>query len=292
MANHCEVIVADNGSTDDSAAVARDKGATVLSLPGLRLGALRNQAAAAASGELLAFVDADHEIVSTWIQVAQEVMRDEQIGAAGADCYPPDSPTWVQRTYDLLRRHSGTQHEVHWLGSGNMVVRKSLFDRTGGFDESLNTCEDVDLCRKLRSVGARMISDPRLRNIHYGDPETLRNVFLGELWRGVDNVRVSLRPPQSLRSLISAALPVVELLMVAIVLVGLLTLTKWGAAVAALAAAFLLAIVAARTTAMLKGGRGVPVHQALSVAAAYEAGRALALVSRAQYGRRRKGAVA
>lgn len=50
-----EIVVADNGSTDDSADVARGAGAIVLALPGLRLGDLRNRAAAAARGDVLAF---------------------------------------------------------------------------------------------------------------------------------------------------------------------------------------------------------------------------------------------
>jgi glycosyltransferase involved in cell wall biosynthesis len=52
-----EILVADNGSTDDSAAVATRSGARVLHLPNLRVSELRNQATSATTSDLFAFVD-------------------------------------------------------------------------------------------------------------------------------------------------------------------------------------------------------------------------------------------
>ena len=49
-----EVVVADNGSADDSASVARRAGATVLDLPGLRVAQVRNRAAQATQGDVIA----------------------------------------------------------------------------------------------------------------------------------------------------------------------------------------------------------------------------------------------
>src|SRR5262245_1380949 len=201
-----EIVVIDNGSTDDSAQVARSFGARVVSLPGVRLGALRNRGVAESRGEILAFVDADHEIVPGWIAAAVDVLADPGVSAVGAACRPPQPGTWVQQLYDRLRRHPPGQRPVDWLGSGNMAVRRSSFQTVEGFDTRLETCEDVDLCRKLRARGDVLIADERLYNVHYGDPRTLANVFFGELWRGRDNVRVSLRPPRSIRNMASAAM--------------------------------------------------------------------------------------
>src|SRR5688572_10749386 len=61
-----EIIVAANGSRDGSVDVAGAAGARVLSLPGLRGSELRNRGAGVAAGELLAFVDADHEVGQAW----------------------------------------------------------------------------------------------------------------------------------------------------------------------------------------------------------------------------------
>lgn len=64
----CELIVVDNGSTDEGPHIARQFGATVLVLPGLLIGALRNRGTAIATGEWLAFIDADIEMPEDWLK--------------------------------------------------------------------------------------------------------------------------------------------------------------------------------------------------------------------------------
>ena len=99
-----EVIVVDNGSEDDSARVAREGRATVMSVRQGRVAELRNKGAAAARGEILAFVDADHEIGAGWIRAAATALSsDDRVVAAGALCDVPRDANWVQRQYDLLR---------------------------------------------------------------------------------------------------------------------------------------------------------------------------------------------
>ncbi len=286
-----ELIVADNGSTDDSVAVARTEGATVLVVPGVGLSELRNRAVAIARGQVLAFVDADHEIAPDWVPSAVSALSDESVAAVGAPCRPPSPPTWVQRWYDELRRHPDGQQVVEWLGSGNMAVRQSAFEAVGGFDTLLNTCEDVDLCRKLRSNGYTLLADSRLHNVHHGDPRTLRHVFFGELWRGRDNVRVSLRPPRYWRTLVSAAIPVFNLLAFATMVGGVLSVSRPGVALATLAGLCVLLVVALRASAMVTGGASSRDWlRAVAVAAAYESGRALALTARFDHSHRRSGA--
>jgi GT2 family glycosyltransferase len=287
-----EIVVADNGSTDTSATVARSHHATVLSLPGIRLGALRNRAAAAAKGQILAFVDADHEIVPGWIGAAVEALDGASVAAAGAACVPPEPGTWVQRLYDRLRSHPVQAQPVDWLGSGNMAVQQAAFTAVNGFDESLETCEDVDLCRKIRAQGLTIVADPRLRNTHFGDPQTLRHVFFGEMWRGRDNIRVSLRSPRTWRSLISAAIPVAVLASLVVAVVGLLSVTAIGAGVAAVAMAMVLLLISARATRMAAGGPLRELPGAFVVDGAYELGRAFAMSGLSAYRSRRREASA
>jgi hypothetical protein len=287
-----DIVVADSGSTDESAAVARAAGAQVILCPGARIGEQRNRGAAQTSGAILAFVDADHEIAPTWVATAVAILTDPEVTAAGAPYSPPRAANWVQRAYDGLRRHPVRPEVVEWLASGNLAVRRSSFVAAGGFDESLETCEDVDLSRKLRATGGRLVADERLASVHHGDPGTLGSVFLGELWRGRDNLRVSLRPPVSARTLVSAAIPVATLGTIVAGLAGAcVSGTTWGRDVAALAAVGLIAIVAARAV-RIRRGADTGGFAALAVAAAYELGRACAIAGRSAYSRRRPSAAA
>lgn len=289
-ADRVEIIVADNGSHDDSAAVATQAGARVVSLPGLLVSELRNRAAEYATGEILAFVDADHEIAPEWLACAAATFSDPTIAAVGALCEAPKDGTWVQRTYDLLRRRSVGLRDVDWLGSGNMAVRRSHFAAVGGFDTGLHTCEDVDLCRRLRQVGLRIVQDTRLRNVHFGDPSTLRDLFRGELWRGRDNLRVSFRGPMTLSELPSALLPIAELGLLSIAIAGI-ALGPKRLIVSGLALGVILLTAAARAAKMVYGhGRRSPLvyGQAFAVAATYDLARAIALIRPHGYQTRRR----
>jgi Glycosyl transferase family 2 len=284
-----ELVVADNGSTDQTAAVAAAAGATVLSLPGLRVSAVRNQAARLAQAPLLAFIDADHVLGRDWFTVARRLLAEPRIAAIGAEYEAPRDGTWVQRAYDRLRqRRSGTA-DVTWLPSGNLAIRADVFKEIGGFDETLETCEDVDLCRRLTVAAGRLVADEALASVHYGDPRTLGAVFTGEMWRGRDNLRVTFRPPMNLRSTLSALQPLVTVALLVVAM--LLMLVDWRHApqFALAAGAFLLLASLPRTAQMAARGpdRSLPVlAQCLVVAIAFDLGRAAAIVLRATHATR------
>ncbi len=230
-ADRVEVIVVDNGSTDDSAEVARAAGAKVLVCPGQRVGALRNRGAEIAQGEILALVDSDHEVPAGWLSAGvQELVDDPELHMVGAPYLPPPDGTWVQRVWSLHRLRNVARGETVWLASGNLFLRKHDFDRIGGFDESLVAAEDVDLCVRLKEAGGRIVSDMRLANIHHGEPKTLAHFFRKELWRGSSGIRAFFAHGMPLHELPSLAFPVyhlVGLLAVTAAVVGLLLGTSW-----------------------------------------------------------------
>lgn len=275
-----EAVVVDNGSTDGSAVMARNMGAMVLTRPGLRVSALRNDGAAAARGEFLAFVDADHELLAGWIGAVIEDLAEAGVGAVGAPYLAVRNGTWVQRMYGRLRDHAPGRFDVEWLGSGNLAVRRSAFENIGGFDTTLETCEDVDLCLRLRRSGWRVVSDDRLGSVHHGDPTSLSALFHAEAWRGRDNLRVSLRN-LTLRGLPSVVIPAVDLILLILLPVGALLhhISGWILSIPALAGIILFASIRAARMLRSPGARGFrEVSQALAVATTYDLARSLALV--------------
>ena len=85
------------------------------------------------------------------------------------------------------------------------------------------------------SRGRPLLAADRLKSVHRGDPSTLKQLFLGELWRGRDNLRVSLAPAVVWTTLASAAIPVVSLLATAAAVVGVLWDRRLGIALSAAA---------------------------------------------------------
>jgi GT2 family glycosyltransferase len=275
-----EIIVVDGGSSDGSREAARAAGARLAEAPAATgPGALRNAGAREARGAILAFVDADHEVDARWIDSALAVLSDPGVAVAGAPCVPPPAGTWVQRLYGKLRGRARGQAEVEWLGSGNMFVRRSAFQAVSGFDERLETCEDVDLCMRPRAARLRLVSDDRIVNIHHGDPATLQALFRGELWRGRNNLRVSLRAT-TLRSMPSILIPVIDLVLMLIAAAGVVSWSARGSVMALAAVASIVALSLLRPLVAARRGdlRTVPeVAGALILSVVFDCARSLAL---------------
>lgn len=281
-----EVIVVDNGSKDGSATVAARMGAHVVCLPGLSVAQLRNHGATCGRGEILAFVDADHVLDDNWLTAGVKTIMQPRVGIAGAPYDIPEVATWVQRAYNRFRKHPLTTVEVEWLGSGNIMVRRDLFTELAGFDENLETCEDVDLCNRARAKGWRIIAEPGMRSIHLGDPSTLRKLFLSEIWRGRNNWRVTFRGPVSLATYASLLIPVLNLLCLAMIAIGIVLFpvsSFWRVPVGI--GLFVFACLTALQSARLSMHdlRLHSIAENVAVAAVYNLGRAFALIARASH---------
>ena len=273
-----ELIVVDNDSTDGSARAARDYGAIVLKASGNSVAALRNKGARAALGSIIAFADSDHEIDRNWIATAVATLGDPAVGATGAPYFTQPCANWVQQHYDGMRSRPSQRGDVAWLGSGNFAIKRSVFAQVGGFDAGLIACEDVDLCNRISLAGHRIVADPDLRSVHFGDPQTLKALFFGELWRGRDNLRVTFRGPKSFRHFQSALIPVGELYCLKVSAVALLFGSLPLAALFAAAALAPSGVRAARIVRKQLRPGVVPALQAFAVAVVFDFARALALV--------------
>ncbi|HEF4762868.1 TPA: glycosyltransferase [Pseudomonas putida] len=198
-----ELIVVDNGSTDQGPEIARQFGAQVLDMPGLLIGALRNRGAEVASGEWLAFIDADIEMPENWLT---HLLKLESTGVAdvfGLDLHTPaEAPwyatAWQQRT---LRPSRHTVQIVDWLPSANLLMRRPWFDKVGGFNETLRTGEDKDFTLRQSEQGARLISINENVALHWGYEMNWREWMGKEMWRQGSHLQLLRTHGMSLRLL-------------------------------------------------------------------------------------------
>ena len=180
-----DLIVVDNGSTDETLSVARRYTDCVLERPGLTIGAMRNEGAKVAKGAVLIFTDSDQEPSQDWLILGVgAIASDPRIGLAGARVHAPPQSRWVARTWDLQRRFSDRCGDIRWLEAGNLFARREVFDKIGGFRTDLIASEDVDLSFRVRRAGYRVVCDPRIVNYHHGDPQTVFEFLQKESWRG------------------------------------------------------------------------------------------------------------
>jgi N-acetylglucosaminyl-diphospho-decaprenol L-rhamnosyltransferase len=76
-------------------------------------------------------------------------------------------------TTEIVRDGYDAEHEAEWLGGAALCVRRSAFERIGGFDERFFMyCEDIDLGKRLRESGCRLLYEPAARAVHLGGGST------------------------------------------------------------------------------------------------------------------------
>jgi len=193
--NAFEVIVVDNGSTDRTVEIAqsysRQLRITVLQEPGVNISALRNLGAGAAKGEILAFLDADCLVPADWLENADQNLRTDSEGIIGGNIAIPEESRWVARTWYGVG-YAPKDGEVTYVPSGNMLMRRAPFLRMGGFDKSLQTSEDDDLCLRAHAAGLPVRAVAKMAVVHLRTPQTLREFYRRERWHGMHASRMFL----------------------------------------------------------------------------------------------------
>jgi GT2 family glycosyltransferase len=153
-----EVIVVDDGSTDSTAAIAREYGFLPITTENLGLSNARNVGMQAATGEIVAYIDDDARPDPHWLTyLAATFLGTEHAGVGGpnithpgdgsiAECVgkSPGNPTHVLLS-DLEAEH---------IPGCNMAFRRAHLKEIGGFDTRFRVAgDDVDVCWRLRRRG-------------------------------------------------------------------------------------------------------------------------------------------
>lgn len=161
-ADRIETIVVDDGSTDETLALARTfeehmPGLQVFSQPNQGVAAARNMAITVSSGELIAFLDADDRWLPDKISAQVEIFQFEpSLGLVHCDFVFVDEfgkalPDWPRRSRleegDILLEFICD----FFLITSTVMVPRRVLETVGGFDESLRVGEDNELFLRIVS---------------------------------------------------------------------------------------------------------------------------------------------
>jgi glycosyltransferase involved in cell wall biosynthesis len=171
-AHEFDVIVVDDGSTDDSAGVARRFARRVVSQTNAGAPAARNAGIRAATAEFVAFTDADCVPSRTWLARLLEAAQREPsaLGAAGKTVgYRSESA--AARFVDLMGGLDAARNLAHpvfpFAPSANVLYRRCMLVEAGGFDERYATYDACDLHTRLRArFGNVFAYEPRALVLH------------------------------------------------------------------------------------------------------------------------------
>jgi glycosyltransferase involved in cell wall biosynthesis len=159
-----EIVVADNGSTDDSRSVAveaarRFPRLTVVDASSRRgVCHARNEAAAAATGDLLVFCDSDDEVGSNWLSALVHAASDADIvcGALDRDTLNQGAERTWRDTYASPDELPVALDFRPYAVSGNCAIWRDVLDSLGGWNESYVSCTDVELSWRALRAGKRV----------------------------------------------------------------------------------------------------------------------------------------
>lgn len=183
-----EIIVVDNGSTDQTQQLATQSGATVYIEPTLKVGAMRNLGVKRSNGRFLIFLDADVRLTPSWFSgISQTIqMLDQNPNIiTGSKCGVSNPPSFIEKYWfaPLLAKKTA------YINSGHLITTRNLFDQLNGFSNDLITGEDFDFSTRAKELGAKIINNPDLVVIHAGYPNTLKAFMLREIWHGVGDAQ-------------------------------------------------------------------------------------------------------
>lgn len=145
-----EVIVVDNNSTDNTAKLARQAGATIVFEPINQIGRARNAGAAAAVGDWLLFVDADSLLNPGMMVDILKMIESGQYVGCGSVMHMPNLPWWGAFAMYLW---TATSVLCRWASGALVVCRADAFKAVGGFNQEIFAADEIDLSRKLKRWG-------------------------------------------------------------------------------------------------------------------------------------------
>jgi glycosyltransferase involved in cell wall biosynthesis len=144
-----ELIVCDNNSTDQTAQIARDAGATVVFEPVNQIARARNRGASAATGDWLIFIDADSQPSAELFAGVAECIASCKCLAGGttvkmdANHQTARLVVWIWNSLSRIFR---------LLAGSFIFCEGEAFRKIGGFNEKMFAAEELDLTGRLKKL--------------------------------------------------------------------------------------------------------------------------------------------
>lgn len=185
-----EVIVVDGGSRDATVKIAEKSPAKVVSTP-LNAPAAYNYAMKNINNEVLGFIDADAKVEKEWLSKLVDHLSDPQVaGVSGTiETWNAENPWARSIGYDLKNRYARVGKYVGRVATMNLLLKKSVIEAAGGFDENLPSQYDTDLGFRISAKGYRIAYEPSAKCYHF-NRSTVRAYFRQQLQYGKNTVKL------------------------------------------------------------------------------------------------------
>lgn len=168
-----EIIVVDDGSTDDTLELLRrfSDRVLVLSKPNGGPASARNHGLRVATGEFIAFTDSDCLPLPGWLSKLMEGFTGGAVGGVGGSVRRADDCLFGEYAdlYGVLAPEVDGSGEIKYFATANVCFRADVLLEAGWFDEDFRRpgAEDVDLCIRVRELGYKLRHSEGALVLHY-----------------------------------------------------------------------------------------------------------------------------
>lgn len=165
-----EIIVVDDGSTDDTAAIVERYDLRCIKGKHAGPAAARNAGARAATGDVIVFTDSDCVPERQWLAKLLPAFDEGAFGAGGSYACANGQHLLARLIHDeIVVRHQRMPREADFLGSFNAAYLRSVFWDVGGFDEDFVAAsgEDNDLAYRIHDKNGMLVFNAEARVAHY-----------------------------------------------------------------------------------------------------------------------------
>ena len=185
-----EVIVVDGCSKDATVQIAEKYPVKVISTP-LNAPAAYNYALKMTSNEVLGFIDADAKVEKEWLSKLIPSLDDPQVaGVSGSIETWNTENLWARSIgYDLKNRYARLKKHAVRIATMNLLLKKSIIEAVGGFDENLPSQYDTDLGFRITSRGFKIIFEPSAKCYHF-HRSTVSGYFRQQLQYGKNTTKL------------------------------------------------------------------------------------------------------
>jgi cellulose synthase/poly-beta-1,6-N-acetylglucosamine synthase-like glycosyltransferase len=185
-----EVIVVDGCSTDRTLEIAEKYPVKVISAP-LNAPAAYNYALNIVSYDILGFIDADAKVEKEWLNKLVAYLNDPQVVgvSGGIETWNKENPWARSIGYDLENRYARLKKSVVRIATMNLLMKKSVIEEVGGFDEHLPSQYDTDLGFRITSKGYKLLFEPDAKCYHF-NRSTVKAYFKQQLQYGKNTLKL------------------------------------------------------------------------------------------------------
>lgn len=183
---------------------------------------LRNFGVARSIGEYLAFLDADIELSTNWIECMLATLNGStsRVIASAVQVDGQDAPP-LEKIRTALS-NAVTNQNVSFLPGRNLFLLRDTFEEVNGFPDHLVTCEDYYFTDRANQLGDLYYTSSA-SYVHLGEDKDFGEMFKKEIWRGQSNLLSVKGRSIPLNEIPSFIVPVGLMFLLLITLISLLT---------------------------------------------------------------------